>query len=457
MANKLWSGRFTDGMAKSVEEFTSSINIDGRMYKEDIEGSIAWANALKKAKVITPAEASKIVKGLKVILAGLEKGTIKLKHELEDVHMNIETLLTSKIGETGKKLHTGRSRNDQVVTDLKLYLKKEIISLLSAANILQKEIVKLAEENVAVIMPGYTHLQQAQPVFLSHYLLAYFEMIERDKDRLQDCLKRVDVLPLGSGALAGTAYPIDRAALAKDLGFSKITQNSMDAVSDRDFVAETIFDISMIMTHLSRFASELILWSSSEFKFIEIGDAYTTGSSIMPQKKNPDVAELIRGKAGNTFGALVATLTLIKGLPLTYNRDLQEDKAPLFSAIDTAKASLLIFAQMLATVKFNSLTMRKTLESSIVATDLADYLVKNGMPFRSAHEAVGKIIAHCEKKGKTLNVLSLWEMRQFAPIVKEDIYEAITPEKSVEARDVIGGTATAQVKKAISNAKKRLM
>jgi argininosuccinate lyase len=457
MANKLWSGRFTDGMAKSVEDFTSSINIDGRMYKEDIEGSIAWANALKKAKVITPAEASKIVKGLKVILAGLEKGTIKLKHELEDVHMNIETLLTSKIGETGKKLHTGRSRNDQVVTDLKLYLKKEIISLLSAANILQKEIVKLAEENVAVIMPGYTHLQQAQPVFLSHYLLAYFEMIERDKDRLQDCLKRVDVMPLGSGALAGTAYPIDRAALAKELGFGGVTQNSMDAVSDRDFVAETLFDISMIMTHLSRFASELILWSSSEFKFLEIGDAYTTGSSIMPQKKNPDVAELIRGKAGNAYGALVSILTLIKGLPLTYNRDMQEDKAPLFSAIDTAKASLLIFAQMLASVKFNSLTMRKTLESSIVATDLADYLVKNGMPFRSAHEAVGKIISHCEKKGKTLNVLSLWEMRQFAPVVKEDIYEAITPEKSVEARDVIGGTATAQVKKAISNAKKRLM
>jgi argininosuccinate lyase len=454
MVKKLWSGRFSGDMSELVEKFTSSIDIDGRMYKEDIIGSIAWANALKKAKVITPAEASKIVSGLKSILAGLEKGTIKLKHELEDVHMNVESLLIAKIGETGKKLHTGRSRNDQVITDLRLYMKKEIKEVLTGLSALNKQLVSMAEENISVLMPGYTHLQQAQPVLFSHHLMAYFEMFKRDISRLKDTFKRLDVMPLGSGALAGTAYPIDRASLAKELGFAGVSANSMDAVSDRDFAAETVFDLSIIMTHLSRFCSELILWSSCEFKFIEIGDAFTTGSSIMPQKKNPDVAELIRGKTGGLYGELVAILSLMKGMVLTYNRDFQEDKTHIFAAIDTTKASVKVFTQMLASIKLNSLAMRKVLEANIVATDLADYLVKKGVAFRAAHEATGKIVSYCEKTGKDLRVLSLSEFRKFSGKIDNDIYDAIRVENSVEMKDVFGGTARAQVLKAIAKAKK---
>jgi argininosuccinate lyase len=452
--NKLWSGRFSQGMAKSVEDFTSSIAVDGRMFKEDICGSIAWANALKKAKVITAAETAKITKGLNAILAGLEKGTIKLKDELEDVHMNIESLLTSKIGEVGKKLHTGRSRNDQVVTDLRMYSKKEICSVVCLIQELKDTIVDIAEANISVIIPGYTHLQQAQPVLLSHHLMAYYEMFSRDEDRLADALKRVDVMPLGSGALAGSAYPIDRASLAKELGFSKVSLNSMDAVSDRDFVAEVIFALTLVMTHLSRFCSELVLWSSSEYKFISIGDAFTTGSSIMPQKKNPDVAELIRGKTSHLLGYIVSALTLIKGLPLTYNRDFQEDKGPLFAAFDTTSASLKVFSQMLGTIKFNSLKMRKMFESSILATDLADYLVNKGMAFRNAHEAAGKVVAYCEKQSKDLRILSLSEFRMFCPVAGNDLYDVLTLESSINKRDILGGTATAQVKRAIAQAKK---
>jgi argininosuccinate lyase len=452
--NKLWSGRFTQGMSKSVEDFTSSIVIDGRMYKEDICGSIAWANALKKAKVISSSEASKIIKGLNAILAGLDKGTIKLKDELEDVHMNIESLLTSKIGDTGKKLHTGRSRNDQVVTDLRLYTKKEMNRAISLIQTLKDTLADIADENISVIMPGYTHLQQAQPVLLAHHLMAYYEMFKRDEERLNDALKRVDVMPLGSGALAGSAYPIDRIALAKELGFSKVSLNSMDAVSDRDFVMEVIFALSLTMMHLSRFCSELILWASSEYKFITIGDAFTTGSSIMPQKKNPDVAELIRGRSGSLLGCLVSAMTLIKGLPLTYNRDLQEDKAPLFAAIDVAGSSVGIFTQMLGSVKFNSLRMRKMFESSILATDLADYFVKKGLPFRSAHEAAGKIVAYCEKHNKDLRIISLSEFRSFCKLADNDIYDVLTLENSINSRDILGGTATAQVKRAILQAKK---
>jgi argininosuccinate lyase len=456
MAKKLWSGRFKGEMSKSAEKFTSSIDFDKRLYREDITGSIAWANALKRAKVITPAEASKIIKGLKGILSGIEKGTIRLKKELEDIHMNIESLLTKKIGKAGGKLHTGRSRNDQVATDLRLYLKNEIEVILKIISVLQKGLIKTAEDNISVIMPGYTHMQQAQPILFSHYIMAYFEMLERDKERFLDSLKRIDVMPLGSGALAGCAYPIDRAALAKELGFKKISLNSLDAVSDRDFVAEVLFCISLAMMHLSRFCSELIIWSSSDYGFIEIGDAYTTGSSLMPQKKNPDVAELVRGKTGRVYGDLVSILTVMKGLSLTYNRDLQEDKEPLFNSIDTLLASLGIFSEMLSSLKINAKAMKDAVKNTVVATDLADYLVGKGMPFRTAHETAGKIVAYCESSGKDIGDLSLWEFRKFSDLVGEDVYKSITIEKSIEARDVIGGTATKQVLRAIADAKKRV-
>jgi argininosuccinate lyase len=456
MAKKLWSGRFKGEMSKSAEKFTSSIDFDKRLYNEDVAGSIAWANALKRAKVITSAEAGKIVKGLSGILAGIKKGKIKLKGELEDIHMNIESLLIKKIGDTGKKLHTGRSRNDQVATDLRLYLKKDIGEILKDLSVLQKVLIKIAQENISVIMPGYTHMQQAQPILFSHYIMAYFEMLQRDRERFIDALKRIDVMPLGSGALAGCAYPVDRAALAKELGFKNITQNSLDAVSDRDFVAEALFCTSLAMMHLSRFCSELILWSSSDYGFIEIGDAYTTGSSLMPQKKNPDVAELVRGKTGRVYGDLINILTVMKGLSLTYNRDLQEDKEPLFNSIDTLKASLNIFSEMLSSVKINAKAMKDAVRNTIIATDLADYLVGKGVPFRAAHEVAGNIVAYCERSKKDINKLSLREFRKFSNMIDEDVYGSITLEKSIEARNVIGGTATKQVLRAIQSAKKRI-
>jgi len=456
MAKKLWSGRFKEGMSKSVEKFTSSIDFDKRLFKEDVTGSIAWANALKRAKVITSAEAGKIIKGLKAISAGIEKGSIKLKKELEDIHMNIESLLINKIGDAGKKLHTGRSRNDQVATDLRLYLKKEIGGILTAISALEKTLIKIAEDNISVIMPGYTHMQQAQPILFSHYIMAYFEMLERDKARFMDSLGRMDVMPLGSGALAGSAYPIDRAKLAKELGFNNISQNSLDAVSDRDFVAEVLFCISLAMMHLSRFCSELIPWSSSDYGFVEIGDAYTTGSSLMPQKKNPDVAELVRGKTGRVYGDLISILTVMKGLSLTYNRDLQEDKEPLFNSIDTLKASLGIFSEMLSSMKINAKAMKDAVKNTVIATDLADYLVGKGIPFRAAHEVAGKIVAYCEKTKKDISKLSVWEFQKFSNKIGDDVYGAITLEKSIEARNVIGGTATKQVLRAIANAKKRV-
>jgi len=456
MAKKLWSGRFKEGMSKSVEKFTSSIEFDKRLFKEDVTGSIAWANALKRAKVLTSAESQKIVKGLKAISSGIEKGSIKLKKELEDIHMNIESLLINKIGDTGKKLHTGRSRNDQVATDLRLYLKEEIGGIQKEISALEKTLIKMAEDNISVIMPGYTHMQQAQPILFSHYIMAYFEMLERDKARFKDSLGRIDVMPLGSGALAGSAYPIDRTKLAKELGFKNISQNSLDAVSDRDFVAEVLFCISIAMMHLSRFCSELIPWSSSDYGFVEIGDAYTTGSSLMPQKKNPDVAELVRGKTGRVYGDLISILTVMKGLSLTYNRDLQEDKEPLFNSIDTLKASLGIFSEMLSSMKINAKAMKDAVKNTVIATDLADYLVGKGMPFRTAHETAGKVVAYCEKTKKDISKLSVWEFQKFSNKIGDDVYGAITLEKSIEARNVIGGTATKQVLRAIANAKKRV-
>ncbi len=357
---------------------------------------------------------------------------------------------------SGKKLHTGRSRNDQVVTDLRMYMKKEIAAIVGGIKTLQSTLVKLAEDNISVIMPGYTHMQQAQPVLLSHHIMAYFEMFDRDKQRLIEAKERMDVMPLGSGALAGTAYPIDRAALARELGFKEISENSMDAVSDRDFVIEVLFCLSAVMMHLSRFCSELVTWSSAEYGFIEIGDAYATGSSIMPQKKNPDVAELIRGKTGSVYGALVSVLTLMKGMPLTYNRDFQQDKECLFIAVDTAKASLSIFNEMILSTRFHADKMKRAVKDSIVATDLADYLVSKGVPFRSAHETTGKIIAYCEKMKKDLGIITLWEFRKFSDVIQEDIYNAINLEKSIEARDITGGTATKQVLRAMTEARKRI-
>jgi argininosuccinate lyase len=456
MVKKLWGGRFSGSMSKSVEKFTSSIDFDKRLFKEDVTGSIAWANALKRVKVLTSAEAGKIIKGLKAISAGIEKGKIKLKKELEDIHMNIENLLINKIGETGKKLHTGRSRNDQVATDLRLCLKEEIGGILKEISALEKTLIKMAEDNISVIMPGYTHMQQAQPILFSHYIMAYFEMLERDKARFKDSLGRIDVMPLGSGALAGSAYPIDRAKLAKELGFKNISQNSLDAVSDRDFVAEVLFCISLAMMHLSRFCSELIPWSSSDYGFIEIEDAYTTGSSLMPQKKNPDVAELVRGKTGRVYGDLISILTVMKGLSLTYNRDLQEDKEPLFNSIDTLKASLGIFSEMLSSMKINAKAMKDAVKNTVIATDLADYLVSKGVPFRSAHETAGKVVAYCEKTKKEISKLSVWEFQKFSGLISDDVYGSITIERSIEARNVIGGTATKQVLRAIANAKKRV-
>jgi argininosuccinate lyase len=454
MAKKLWSGRFSEDMSKSVEGFTSSIRADARLYREDIAGSIAWANALKKAKVLSASEANKITRALKAILAGIEKGQIKLKEELEDIHMNIESLLIGKIGDTGKKLHTGRSRNDQVATDIRLNLKSEVGIMIDKITVLQKALIKIAEDNIAVVMPGYTHMQQAQPVLLSHYIMAYFEMFARDKERLLDAIKRIDVMPLGSGALAGTSYPVDRSALAKELGFKKVSANSIDAVSDRDFALEVLACNSITMMHLSRFCSELILWSTSEYGFIEISDAFTTGSSIMPQKKNPDVAELIRGKTGSAYGALISLLTTMKGLPLAYNRDLQEDKDPLFTSVDAVKASLSIFNEMVSNIRFKAEAMKLKIRKDIIATDLADYLVGKGLPFRSAHEVIGKIIAYCEKSGKEPDDLSLWDLRRFYPKIDEGVYNATKLEKSIEAKDVAGGTATKRVIEEIRKAKK---
>ena len=392
---KPWGGRFRKPTAKNVEKFTSSIHYDQRLYRYDIEGSIAHASMLASQGIIGKPEAQKIVSALKSVLADIEKGEIKFSVSDEDIHMAIEKELTRRIGETGGKLHTARSRNDQVTLDVRLFLRAEIELVLALLVKLQTVLVKLAKSEIKTIMPGYTHMQKAQPVLLSHYMLAFVEMFARDGQRLKDCKKRLNVLPLGAAALAGTSLPIDRKQTAKILNFPEISKNSMDTVADRDFIAEFIFSSSLIMMHLSRFCEDLILWSSDEFGYIEISDAYTTGSSIMPQKKNPDVAELIRGKTGRVYGDLFAIMTLLKGLPMTYNRDLQEDKEPLFDALDTVKDCLSIFTEMIGHTKFNAAKMYLAAQGGFsTATEIAEYLVKKGMPFRQAHEIVGMIMAN---------------------------------------------------------------
>ncbi len=451
---KLWGGRFKESTNKLVEEFTESVSYDKRLAPYDVAGSIAHVKMLEKQGILTPEEADKIVKGLNEILTEVEKGNFPWKTELEDVHMNIEKRLTEKIGPVGGKLHTGRSRNDQVATDVRLYVRKEIKEILELLKNLRRAFLKQAEENLGVIMPGYTHLQIAQPVLYSHHMLAYYQMFKRDAERFEDTLKRVNVSPLGSAALAGTSYPLDREFTAKLLGFSDVSRNSMDAVSDRDFVAETIFDCAMVMMHLSRLSEELILWSTEEFNFIELPDAFCTGSSIMPQKKNPDVSELTRGKTGRVYGDLIAILTILKGLPLTYNRDLQEDKEPLFDAIDTVKLALKVNTLIVEGMKPKAERMREQASKGFsLATDVADYLAKKGVPFREAHRVVGELVAYCLDEGKDLSQLTLEEFKKFSDKFEEDVLNLMSLEGSVESRRVIGGTSPERVKEEIEKIK----
>ena len=447
-------GRFQKDADKSVAEYTASIPFDWRLYPYDIAGSIAHARMLAKQGIISKEEAEIIIKGLASIREEIEQGKFQFKSELEDIHMNIEARLIEKVGEVGGKLHTARSRNDQVALDLRLFAKEAITDTLLGLKKFQQAVVGLAEANKGVVMPGYTHLQPAQPVLLAHHLLAYFEMLQRDVGRFSDCLKRTDVMPLGSGALAGVAYDIDREFLARELGFSQLSQNSIDAVSDRDFVVEYEAAASLCLMHLSRLAEEIILWSSAEFNFIELDDAYATGSSIMPQKKNPDVAELVRGKTGRVYGKLIALLTTMKGLPLAYNRDMQEDKEGFFDTVDTLLSTLGVFTGMVKTLRVKAENTEQAVKQGyILATDLADYLVKKGEPFRTAHDIVGRLVSYAMEKGKSFGNLSLAEYKGFSLLFGEDVY-SITVESSVAARDVIGGTAPMQVERALATAKK---
>ncbi len=455
--NSSWGGRFSEATDAFVQRFTASVEFDQRMYAQDIQGSIAHATMLAKVGVLSDQERDDIINGLGEIKADIEAGNFQWSIELEDVHMNIEAALTKKIGITGKKLHTGRSRNDQVATDIRLYMRDEIDHLSSEVTRLQKGLIELAEKEADTIMPGFTHLQTAQPVTFGHHLLAWNEMLERDYARLQDCRKRVNIMPLGAAALAGTTYPIDRAYTAQLLGFDAPTENSLDSVSDRDFAIEFTAAASTIMMHLSRFSEELVLWASAQFNFINLPDRFCTGSSIMPQKKNPDVPELVRGKAGRVFGHLVSLLTLMKSQPLAYNKDNQEDKEPLFDTIDNLGGSLRAFADMMPHVEPRREVMREAaLRGFSTATDLADYLVRKGVPFRDSHEIVGSAVGYGVKTGKDLGEMSLEELQQFGDMISDDVFEVLTLEGSVSARDHLGGTAPKQVRAAAKRAMHKL-
>ena len=445
---KLWGGRFSAGTAASVEAFTASIDIDARLYRHDIRGSIAHARMLAKQRIIPAADARKIVRGLQRVEREIESGRFKFSQADEDIHMNIERRLTELIGPAGGKLHTARSRNDQVALDMRLYLRDEVKNIIANLQEARRELGRAAKKHLGVIMPGYTHLQRAQPVLLSHHLLAYVDMLERDTGRFADCLERIDVLPLGSGALAGTTFPIDRAYVARLLDFPRVSQNSIDAVSDRDFLLEFIATASILFVHLSRLAEELVLWSSQEFGFIELPEGYCTGSSMMPQKKNPDVPELIRGKTGRVFGHLHALLTIMKGLPLAYNRDLQEDKIPLFDTVDTVSASLTMMREVIAGMKVCRERMMAAAQDGYMnATDVADYLVDRGVPFRTAHEVAGRIVQSCIEAEKRIEELSLEELKQFSPKFDKDIYKFIAPQAMVDRRRALGGTARRNVER----------
>lgn len=446
-----WGGRFKESTDALMLRFSSSIDFDKRLYAYDIEGSIAHCRTLQKCKVLKPGEAKKIITGLGKILKEFDEGKFRIKKNLEDIHMNIEQRLIDLIGPVGGKLHTGRSRNDQVALDIRLYLRDEIESIQKSLRQLAKTVLGQAKKHVNTIIPGYTHLQRAQPVSLAHHLLAYLEMFGRDRDRLADALKRTNIMPLGSAALAGTNFPIDRHYTAKLLGFPEVTHNSIDGVSDRDFVVEFCSAASVLMMHLSRFCEEIILWSTSEFAFMELSDAFTTGSSIMPQKKNPDAAELIRGKTGRVYGNLTGLLTLMKGLPLAYNKDMQEDKEPLFDTVDTVQTSLDVFTGMLKTARFTKIKPEELAQSGfLTATDLADYLVLQNIPFRDAHEITGKAVALCIETGKTLEQLTLKELQKLSKKIKQDVFDYLSVEQSVKRKNVYGGTAPNQVKAQIT-------
>ncbi|MBW2432193.1 MAG: argininosuccinate lyase [Deltaproteobacteria bacterium] len=457
MSEKLWAGRFQEKTAKSVETFTSSIDVDRRLYAYDIQGSIAHCKTLAKGGIISAKEARKLTAGLNKIKQEIDAQTFEFHHALEDIHTHIESRLAEIVGPVAQKLHTARSRNDQVALDVRLYLRDTVAEIIQLLGRLQKAVVHVAKRHVETVMPGYTHLQRAQPVLLAHHLMAYYEMFSRDTERLQDCLVRINVMPLGSAALAGTPHPIDRKYTAGLLGFKKVSANSMDAVADRDFMIEFASAASICMMHLSRLSEELIMWSSSEFNFLELPDAFATGSSIMPQKKNPDVAELVRGKTGRVFGDLMALLTLMKSLPLSYNRDMQEDKALLFDAADTLSACVDITAQLLPKIKFNTAGMQAAARRGYLnATDLADYLVTKGMPFREAHHCVGQIVGYAVRHRKELHELSLAELQRFSTRIEAEIFDFLKTSQMIDRRITFGGTATRVVKTAIRAAEKKL-
>ena len=447
---KLWAGRFQKETDTLVNDFNSSITFDARLYQEDIEGSMAHAAMLGKQGIIEEHEAEKIIDGLKAILEDIKAERVELTTDNEDIHMNVESLLTGRLGETGKRLHTARSRNDQVAVDFRLFVKREIPTIIRMCLDLEKVLVKKAQANLETVMPGYTHLQRAQPTTFAHYMMAYANMFRRDVTRLEDCLERMDECPLGAGALATSTYPVDRFQTAAALGFAKPCDNSMDAVSDRDYAIELLSALSILMMHLSRFSEEIILWCSWEFKFVDLDDAYSTGSSIMPQKKNPDVAELVRGKTGRVYGSLITLLTVMKGLPLAYNKDMQEDKEPVFDAIDTVELCVPVFAAMLDTLTVRPKNMSKAASGGFInATDCADYLVKKGMPFREAYMIVGRLVNMCIKSGESLDTLPLKDFRSISALFDEDVYEALQLKTCVNGRTVYGGPSEESVNQQI--------
>lgn len=457
MTEKPWEGRFAEKTDRSVEAFTSSIEIDRRLYPYDIEGSIAHSRMMAKVGMITNEEADLLVQGLGEVKRELDHGNFQFDDSLEDIHMHIEARLLQKIGKVAQKLHTGRSRNDQVALDVRMFLREKTLEIITLLKGLRLAIVKFAQTHMDTVVPGYTHIQRAQPVLLSHHFMAYYEMFTRDSQRFEDALKRIAVMPLGTAALAGTTYPIDRAYTAELLNFENISSNSMDAVSDRDFVLEFLSAASICMVHFSRISEEFVWWSSSEFSFIQMPDAFATGSSIMPQKKNPDVAELVRGKTGNVFGDLIALLTMMKALPLSYNRDMQEDKAPLFRSVDTLSACIDIYTRMLPRIVVNKEIMRTAAGVGFLnATDMADYLVKKGMPFRKAHSCVGNAVAYALSQKKELHELSLSELREYSGSIEKDIFDHLTLEHMIDRRISAGGTAAENVRHAIFEAEQQL-
>ena len=454
---QLWGGRFTKETDASVKAFNDSLRFDSRLYHEDIEGSIAHASMLGRQGIISAEEADTIINGLGVILSEIESGDLVFTDEYEDIHSFVEANLIERIGDAGKKLHTGRSRNDQVALDMRLYTRRQIDLMHSELKDLLQVILDIMEKNTETFMPGFTHLQKAQPVTLAHHFGAYFEMFRRDLLRLEDCRERMNYCPLGSGALAGTTYPLDRDYTARELGFYGPTLNSMDSVSDRDYVIEFLSDLSLIMMHLSRFSEELIIWNSNEYRFVEMDDAFSTGSSIMPQKKNPDICELVRGKTGRVYGDLFSLMTTMKGLPLAYNKDMQEDKEPAFDAIDTAHACVKLFAGMLSTLSFRKDVMKKSAARGFTnATDAADYLVVRGVPFRDAHGIIGRVVLYCIEEGRSIEELSLEELKSFSEAFGEDIYEAVSLKTCVDKRLTVGGPAPEVMKAVIENRKEWL-